>query len=193
MHTVNIPDGKCNLLPQLLLVELHPDNLVWKPLVEQSVDLGSSAQLHSVHRRCPASLNGSLEVLLQLLHHLQHGLGLDARVVRLEVFVLLHFLLQAQHLPLQPVPQRGQGVPDVVGQLGVELLLEVGGARPVGQVSVRGMGQEELPLRGLRRPDVFLSINILLTSVYYANVTPSKREKLVLQNILGICTVIHQV
>lgn len=193
MHTVNIPDGKCNLLPQLLLVKLHPDNLVGKPLVEQSVDLGSSAQLHRVDRRCPAALNGSLEVLLELLHHLQHGLGLDARVVGLEVFVLLHFLLQAQHLPLQPVPERGQGIPDVVSQLGVKLLLEPGGAGPVGQVSVRGVGQEEFPLRGLRLPDVFLSINILLTSVHYAHITPSKREKLVLQNILGICTVIHQV
>ena len=185
MHTVNIPDGKCNLLSQLFLVELHPDYLVGEPLVEQSVDLGASAQLHRVDRRCPAALNGSLEVLLQLLNHLQHGLCLDARVVGLEVFVLLHFLLQAQHLPLQPVPQRGQGVTNVVGQLSVELLLEPGGAGPVCQMSVRGVGQEEFPLRGLRIPDVFLSVNILLTSVHYAHVTPSKREKLVLQNIFG--------
>ena len=193
MHTVNIPDGKCNLLPQLLLVELHPDNLVREPLVEQSVDLGSSAQLHCVDGCRAAALNGSLEVLLQLLNHLQHGLGLDARVIGLEVFVLLHFLLQAQHLPLELVPEGGQGVPDVVCQLHVELLLQPAGAASVCQVSVPGVRQEEFPLRGLSGLDVLPSINILLTSVHYSHVTPSEREKFVLKNLLGICAFIHQV
>ena len=78
---MNVSNSKCNLLPQLLLVKLHPDNLVREPLVEQPVDLGASAQLQGVHIPTPASLDRSLKVILQPGHHLEHGFCLDRGVV----------------------------------------------------------------------------------------------------------------
>ena len=191
--TVNVSDRKCNFFSQFFLIEFHPDYLIRKPLVEQSVDLGAAAELHGVDRRGPAALDRPLEVLLQLLDHLQHRLGLDARVVGLEVLVLLHLLLQAQHLPLQPVPERGQRVPDVVGQLGVQLLLEPGRAASVRDVSVRRVREEEFSLGSLRRLDIFSAINIFLASVHNSNISPSQRKKFVFKNILGVCTIVHQV
>ena len=64
----------------------------------------------------------------------------------------------------------------MVCQLLVELLLKVSRAAPVRQVSVRGMRQEELPLRSLGRLDVLLAVNILLTSVDNAHVASPQRE-----------------
>ena len=78
---MNVPDGEGYLLPELLLVKLHPDNLVREPLVEQSVYLGSSAQLQRVHIPTAAALDRSLEVLLKSRHHLKHCLRLDRGVV----------------------------------------------------------------------------------------------------------------
>lgn len=48
---------------------------------------------------------------------LQQGLGLACWVIRSEVLVLLHLLLEGQQLALQLAPQGWQGLPDVVGQL----------------------------------------------------------------------------
>lgn len=48
---------------------------------------------------------------------LQQCLGLARGVVWEEVLVLLHFLLDGQQLALQLVAQRGQRVPDMIGQL----------------------------------------------------------------------------
>lgn len=48
---------------------------------------------------------------------LQQGLGLARRVIRSEVLVLIHLLLNGQQLALQLVPKSRQCVPDVVGQL----------------------------------------------------------------------------
>lgn len=48
---------------------------------------------------------------------LQQGLGLARWVVRSEVLVLVHLLLNGQQLALQFVPKPWQCVPDVVGQL----------------------------------------------------------------------------
>lgn len=48
---------------------------------------------------------------------LQQGLGLASRVIRSEVLVLLHLLLNGQQLALQFVPKPRQCVPDVIGQL----------------------------------------------------------------------------
>ena len=87
---MNISDSKCDLLPQLLLVKLHPDYFVGESLVEEPVDLGSSTELHGVDSSTATALYSSLEILLELLDHLQHGFGLDARVVRLEIFILFN-------------------------------------------------------------------------------------------------------
>lgn len=48
---------------------------------------------------------------------LQQGLGLACWVVRSEVLVLIHLLLNGQQLALQFVPKPRQCVTDVVGQL----------------------------------------------------------------------------
>ena len=68
--TVNIPDSEGDLFSQLLLVELHPDYFVGEPLVEESVYLRSSTELHRVDCSTAAALYGPLEVLLKLLDHL---------------------------------------------------------------------------------------------------------------------------
>ena len=88
--TVNISDGKCNLFPQFLLVKLHPDYFVGESLMEEPVDLGSSTELHGVDSSTPTALYRSLKILLELLDHLEHSFGLDARVVRLEIFILFN-------------------------------------------------------------------------------------------------------
>jgi len=51
------------------------------------------------------------------VYWLQQGLGLAVGVVRAEVLVLLHLLLQGQQLALHLAAQRGQRVPDVVCEL----------------------------------------------------------------------------
>lgn len=45
---MDVSDGKGNLPPQLFLVKLHSNDLVGKPLVEKSVDFGSTRQLQRV-------------------------------------------------------------------------------------------------------------------------------------------------
>ena len=62
--TVNVSNSKCNLLPQLLLIKLHPDDLVGEPLMEKPVDLGAATQLQCVHIPTSASLNRPLKVIL---------------------------------------------------------------------------------------------------------------------------------
>ena len=51
VRTMDVPDGKCNLPPQLLLVKLHAYNLVGEALMEEAVDLGTSRQFQGVHCR----------------------------------------------------------------------------------------------------------------------------------------------
>lgn len=53
----------------------------------------------------------------------------------------------------------------------VEDFLQVRGAHAVGQVSVGGVGQEELPLSLQRCSDVLLPVDVLLAAVDHANVT----------------------
>lgn len=57
----------------------------------------------------------TIRVLLQ--HLLQQGLGLAARVIRSEVLVLLHLLLNGQQLTLQFAAQSWQCISDVIGEL----------------------------------------------------------------------------
>ena len=64
---MNVPDSEGDLPAELLLVKLHSHNLIGEPLVKESVDLGSSGQLQNIDGGRPATLNGSLKVLLQLL------------------------------------------------------------------------------------------------------------------------------
>ena len=45
---MNISDSKSNFSAQFLLIEFHFDDFEWKPFMEQSVDLGTAAELHSV-------------------------------------------------------------------------------------------------------------------------------------------------
>lgn len=60
--TVYVPDGKGDLSPQFLLVELHFHDLEGETLVEESVDLRAAAELVSVDLRGARALYGSLEV-----------------------------------------------------------------------------------------------------------------------------------
>lgn len=39
---MDVPDGKGDLSPQFLLIELHAHDLIGEALMEQAVDLGSS-------------------------------------------------------------------------------------------------------------------------------------------------------
>lgn len=48
---------------------------------------------------------------------LQEGFGLPSGVFWLEVFVGFHFVFYGQQLPLQFVPEVGQGVSNMVGEL----------------------------------------------------------------------------
>ena len=61
----------------------------------------------------------------------EHGLSFSGRVIRLELLVLIHFLLHGQHLSLQLGAQGRQSVTDVVGQ-------GLGGARVGGIVRMGG-------------------------------------------------------
>lgn len=53
----------------------------------------------------------------------------------------------------------------------VEGFLKVRRAHAIGQVSVRRVRQEELPLGLQRRIDVLLSINVFLTAIHHTDVT----------------------
>ena len=64
---MDVSDGERDLPPQLLLVELHPHDLVREPLVEQPVDLGAARELECVHCRRSRSFDGALKILLKLL------------------------------------------------------------------------------------------------------------------------------
>ncbi len=139
---MDIADGEGNLSSKLFLVELHPDNLVGESLVKQSVDLGAARQLEDVHDGRAAALDGPLEVLLELLDALEHGLRLDRRVVRSEVLVLFHLLLQREDLLLEAVAQPRQSFTNVILELLVEDLLQVGRAHAIGDVAVRRMTEK---------------------------------------------------
>lgn len=52
------------------------------------------------------------------------------------MLVLVDILLQSEKLFLQLVPQAGQRVSDVIGQLLVQNSLQVGRSEPIGQVPV---------------------------------------------------------
>ena len=128
--TVDISDGKRDFSPQLFLVKFHPHDLVWEPLVEESVDLGSAGQLQGVDSGGSTTFDGTLKVLLQLLNApevdkwwtaltflnsvsfpikinkktasdlLEHRLCFDRRIIGSEVFILLDLLLQWEVLLL---------------------------------------------------------------------------------------------
>ncbi len=213
--TVYVPDGECDFPPELLLVELHAHNLVGEPLVEEPVDLGAARQLQGVDGGGTAALDGALKVLLESLdtpaeenvkcekrwggdarvvqHSLEHGLCLDGWVVRPEVLVLLHLLLQGEVHLLQSVPQPGEGLADVVRQLLVQHLLQVGRAQAVGHVAVGRVAQEELPLGRHGSLDVLLAVDVLLRPVDHSDVSPPEREELVLQDVLGVSSLVHQI
>jgi len=53
----------------------------------------------------------------------------------------------------------------------IEDFLEVGRAHAVSQMSIRRVGEEELPLSAHSSINVLLSIYVLLASVHHTNVT----------------------
>ena len=64
---MNVSDGERDFSSKLFLVELHSDDFVGEPFVEESIDFGAAAELEGVDHGRPAALDGPLEVLLQLL------------------------------------------------------------------------------------------------------------------------------
>lgn len=58
----------------------------------------------------------------------------------------------------------------------VEDFLEVGRAHAVGQVSVRRVREEELPLGSHGGGNVFLAVNVLLAPIHHADVTWTQVE-----------------
>ena len=52
----------------------------------------------------------------------------------------------------------------------VEDLLQVGGAQPVGHVTIRCMAQEELPLSCHGSLDILLAVDVLLTAVDHTHI-----------------------
>ena len=109
------------------------------------------------------------------------------------MLILFHFLLQAKHLPLQLIPQAGQGVSDVVGQLGVQLLLQIRCPALVCHVSVGRVGQEELSFGSHCSLDVLLAGDVLLATVHHWNVSSAERIDLVVNYVSCIRPFVHQV
>ena len=64
---MNVSDCESDFSTKLFLVKLHPDNFVRKPLMEQTVDLCTAAQLQRVDHGGTAALDRPLEILLKLL------------------------------------------------------------------------------------------------------------------------------
>ena len=108
-------------------------------------------------------------------HTREHSLGLDSRVVWTKPLKLLHFLLHGEHLSLELGPQRGERVPNVIGQRLIKGPLEVGCAHPVGKVTIGIVTQKELSLIGHGSLDVLTSVNVLLATVHHTNVACSDR------------------
>ena len=190
---MDISNCKSNFFSQNLLINFHLDYLIRKSLMEQSVYLCSPTELHSVHTLGSAPLYCSFKIYLQVLNTLQHCFCLDAGVIRLEVFILGHLLLQPQHLALQLVSQGRECLPDVVGQLLIQLLLQVRSTTPISHMAVGRVGQEKFPFCCNCCFYVFLPFNILLASVDNPNISSSEWEQLILHDVLGISSFIHQV
>lgn len=68
-NTMDIPNSKGNLPPQLLFVEFHLNNLEGKSLMEQPIDLGTSRQLVGVDLCRARAFDCTFEVRLKLLDH----------------------------------------------------------------------------------------------------------------------------
>lgn len=64
---------------------------------------------------------------------------------------------------------------DTVAHL-IEDFLQVRGAHAVSQVSVGGMGEEELPLGAHSSIDVLLPVNVLLAPVHHTDVTWTQKR-----------------
>ena len=80
---MDVADGVSDLAAQLLLLELHVDDLVGEAFVEEPVDLGAARQLARVDLRSGA-LDVLVQVLAEVVHHLHQRLGLSRRVIRTE-------------------------------------------------------------------------------------------------------------
>lgn len=132
---VDVPDSIGDLLPQLLLIELHLDYLEREPFMEESVDPGSTRQFGSVDGSRSRSLNRPFKISLHLLDHLQHRLRLPCWIIWSVVLKLLHILLQCQQLLLQTISKGWKGISDVIRQLLVQCPLQVRCPHPVRPVS----------------------------------------------------------
>lgn len=78
------------------------------------------------------------------MHILQQSFGLASGIVRSEVLILLHLLLQGQQLALQLAAQGWQRLPDVIGQL-----LQERGQRSESKAGrMPGRGRPALPTQG---------------------------------------------
>ena len=93
-------------------------------------------------------------------YSLHHCLGLAGGVVGSEVLVLLHLLLHGEHLRLELVTHCRECVADVVGQLLVELALQVRRTHPISHVPDRYRGK------------IVCTCNMIVTKGFYGGVFP---------------------
>ena len=129
----------------------------------------------------------------KLLYSLQHGLRLDRGVIGSEVLVLFDFLLKGQVHFLNPIPETWQHLTDVIGELLVENLLQVGRPEAVRHVAVCRVAQEKLALGGDRGFYVLPAIDVFLRPVNDSHVTPAKWQEFVLQDVFGVSAVVHEI
>ena len=65
---MNVPNSKCNFPSELFLVKLHSYDFVGEPLMEQTVDLGTSGQFQYIYSSGATAFNCSFKILLKLLN-----------------------------------------------------------------------------------------------------------------------------
>ena len=64
---MDVSNGECDFSAKLFFVELHTNDFVGEPFVEESVDLGATAQFQCVHHGRTGALDWPFKILLQLL------------------------------------------------------------------------------------------------------------------------------
>ena len=132
-------------------------------------------------------------MLLNVPNVREKRFGLAAGIVGTEVFVLGHLLLHAEELRLQFAAQSGQRFADVIGELLIERLLQVGSAHAVGHVSIGRMGEEELTLGHEGGLDVLAAVDVLLRTIDDADVAATQRQQAVLEDFARVRAVVHEI
>lgn len=109
------------------------------------------------------------------------------------MLILLHILLERQHLLLQTIPQSGQRITNVIRQLLIQCLLQIRRAHLIGHMTIRRVTQEKLPLGRHRQGDVLFALDVLLRAIHHANVSASQREQFILENVFGVGALVHEI